>query len=37
MLLPIVVFLFVAGTIIGTWAAVTYMPGAVASRRLDRR
>lgn len=37
MLLPIVVFLFVAGTIIGGWAAITYMPGAVASRRLDRR
>ena len=37
MLLPLVVFLFVAGTILGAYAAVTYMPGAVAARRLDRR
>ncbi len=37
MLLPIVVFLFVAGTVIGGYAALIYLPGAVAGRRLDRR
>ena len=37
MLLPIIVFLFVTGTIIGGWAAVTYLPGVLAGRRLDRR
>ena len=37
MLLPLVVFLFVAGTIIGGYAAVTWLPGVVAGRRLDRR
>ncbi len=37
MLLPVVVFLFVAGTIVGGYAAVTYLPGVLAGRRLDRR
>ena len=36
-LLPIAVFLLVAGSIVGGYAAVMYLPGALAARRLDRR
>jgi hypothetical protein len=33
----IVVFLFVAGGIMGVYAAITYLPGVLAGRRLDQR
>jgi tight adherence protein B len=37
MLLPLVVFIGVAGIILGTYYAITWLPGALAARRLDRR
>jgi tight adherence protein B len=37
MLLAFVVFVLVAGAIMGGYAALTHLPGVVASRRLDRR
>jgi tight adherence protein B len=37
MLLPVLVFVVVAGAIIGGYAAVTWLPGALAARRLERR
>jgi tight adherence protein B len=37
MFLAIVVFLLVAGAIVGAYAAITYLPGVLASRRLDQR
>jgi tight adherence protein B len=37
MLLPIAVFLVVIGIVLGGYAAVTWLPGALAARRLDRR
>jgi tight adherence protein B len=37
MLLPFLVFVVVAGGIIGGYAAVTRLPGALAARRLERR
>jgi tight adherence protein B len=37
MLLPLLVFALVAGSIIGGYYAVTMLPGALAARRLDRR
>jgi tight adherence protein B len=37
MFLAILVFLFVAGTIVGAYAAVVYLPGFLAGRRLDQR
>src|SRR5580704_1231509 len=37
MLLALVVFVLVAGAIMGGYAALTHLPGVVASRRLDRR
>ena len=36
-LLPILVFLFAAGVIFGIYAAVTYLPAALASRRIEQR
>jgi tight adherence protein B len=37
MLLPLLVFLFVTGTVIGGYFALTHMPGMLAARQLDRR
>ncbi len=37
MLLAIAAFLIAVGAIVGGYAAVTYLPGAMARRRLDRR
>jgi tight adherence protein B len=37
MLLPFLVFLIVTGVVVGGWAAVTYLPGRLAERRLDDR
>ena len=37
MLLPILVFLVGAGAVFGAYAAVTYIPTALAGRHLDRR
>ncbi|MGE5246233.1 MAG: type II secretion system F family protein [Betaproteobacteria bacterium] len=37
MLLPVLVFLIGAGIVVGGYAAVTYLPGVLASRRLDAR
>jgi len=37
MFLPIAVFLLVTGAILGGYAAVAYVPGMLAARRLDRR
>ena len=36
-LLPFLVFLFAAGAIFGIYAAVTYLPPALARRRIDQR
>jgi tight adherence protein B len=37
MLLALVVFLVVTGLIFGTYAAITYLPGALATREMGRR
>jgi tight adherence protein B len=37
MLVPFLVFVIVAGAIVGGYAAVTWLPGALAARRLERR
>jgi tight adherence protein B len=37
MLLPVLVFLFVAGSVIGAYFAMSHMPGMLAARQLDRR
>ena len=37
MLLPLVIFVVVAGSIIGGYFAITLLPGVFAARRLDRR
>jgi tight adherence protein B len=37
MLLPLVVFLVVSGLIMGTYATITYLPGAMATREMGRR
>lgn len=37
MMLPLLVFFVVAGGIVGVFAAITYLPGALAQRQLDRR
>ena len=37
MLLALFVFLFVVALLVGTYAAVTYLPGVFAARELDRR
>ena len=37
MLLPVLVFLFVTGLILGGYAAVVYLPPRMAARRLERR
>lgn len=37
MLLPVVVFLFVTGLVLASYAAVTYLPGMMASREFERR
>lgn len=37
MMLPLVVFLFVVFVIVGGYAAVTYLPGMIENRKLDRR
>jgi tight adherence protein B len=37
MVLPLLVFLLGAGAVLGAYAAVTYLPGVLAGRRLDRR
>jgi len=37
MLLPLAVFVLVAGAILGGYAAVAYVPGMLTARRLDRR
>jgi tight adherence protein B len=36
-LLPVFVFLFTVGVVVAIYAAVTYLPAALASRRIDRR
>ena len=36
-LLPMLVFLFAAGAIFGVYAAVTHLPAALASRRIEQR
>lgn len=36
-LIPIVVFVLAAGAVLGIYAAVTYLPGAMAQRRIERR
>src|SRR5204862_554975 len=37
LMLPLVAFLVMAGTIVGGYAAVASLPGVMARRRLDRR
>ena len=37
MLLPLLVFLFVTGSVLGVYFAMTHMPGMLAARQLDRR
>jgi tight adherence protein B len=37
MLLPFLVFLFVTGTVVGIYSAVTYLPAELASQRIDQR
>jgi tight adherence protein B len=37
MLLPLFIFVFVVALIMGTYAAITYLPGALATREMDRR
>jgi tight adherence protein B len=37
MLLPVLVFLFVTGSVLGGFFALTHMPGMLAARQLDRR
>jgi tight adherence protein B len=37
MMLPFVIFAFVVALVMGTYAAVTYLPGMLASREMDRR
>jgi tight adherence protein B len=37
MLLSVLVFVVVSGAIVGGYAAVTWLPGALAARRLERR
>ena len=36
-LLPVLVFLFTAGVVVAIYAAVTYLPAALASRRIEQR
>jgi tight adherence protein B len=33
----LIVFLFVVGLVMATWAAITYLPGFMAARELDKR
>jgi len=35
--LPLVVFLFVVALVMGTFAAITYLPGLLAARQMDQR
>src|SRR5450631_367227 len=37
MLLAFIMFIFVAGAIMGGYAAFTHLPGVLAARRLERR
>ncbi len=37
MFLPVLAFILVVGVIVGGYAAVTYLPGMMASRQLERR
>ena len=37
MLLPFAVFVLVVGAVLGAYAAIVHLPGALAARRLDRR
>ena len=37
MMLPLVVFGFVVALVMGTYAAITYLPGILATREMDRR
>ena len=37
MMLPLLVFLFVAGSIVGGYFAITILPDKFAARELDRR
>ena len=37
MMLPLLAFVLISGTIFGGYMAVTYLPGLLASRRLERR
>jgi tight adherence protein B len=37
MMLPLIVFLFVVALVMGAYAAITYLPGLMATRQMDRR
>ena len=37
LVLPILVFFLGAGAVVGGWAAITYLPGMLAAKRLQRR
>jgi tight adherence protein B len=37
MLLPLVIFVFVVALVMGTYAGITYLPGYLAQRELDKR
>jgi tight adherence protein B len=37
MLLPVMVFVLVVGLVLGSYAAVTWLPGMLAAKRLERR
>jgi tight adherence protein B len=37
MMLPLLVFLFVVVLVMGTYGAITYLPGLMANRQMDRR
>jgi tight adherence protein B len=37
MLLSLVIFVFVVALVMGTYAAITYLPGLLANREMDRR
>ncbi|HEV3061910.1 MAG TPA: type II secretion system F family protein [Vicinamibacterales bacterium] len=37
MLLPLAIFVFVVALVMGTYAAITYLPGVLANREMDRR
>ncbi len=37
MLLPLIIFAFVVALVMGTYAAITYLPGYLAQREMDKR